>query len=259
MNLPGVVSKLTSEESEVCEYQDCKQNAAWKIQGETDSMGCEYNHYCEEHFAKIRNEPVSDELETCDGCGQMSFLKPTRDWEEGNNGPVYYWCANCREQNAESFRNSFTDDELEMADRELFGGEDDDDFVDEEDEVFNAKEVEVGRFVAGNFFTRQELFNLDHFLKNYYRFQLTEIGICDLQLAIDTVPRKTLTFHGYVNTLAMAGLLDNLSGKLVIRPYLPTGASGYYDFYDKIEAFQLVVDKLTRYGYKVTHIALSDD
>lgn len=70
--------------------------AVKRIQGETDSFGCEMIDVCQECLDKYRSEP-EDTSGRCDWCKQdVSVRVPTRDYEEGSCGPIYYACIACR-------------------------------------------------------------------------------------------------------------------------------------------------------------------
>ena len=69
-----------------------------RIQGETDSFGCEYWDVCQECLDGIRARNRSPEARTgrCDWCKQHATdLCHTRDYEEGLAGPVYRVCREC--------------------------------------------------------------------------------------------------------------------------------------------------------------------
>lgn len=70
--------------------------AIGRIQGETDSFGSEMHDLC----AKCMEEMVAAERDTsgrCDWCKtEQPQLTPTRDYDEGTCGPVYYVCRGCR-------------------------------------------------------------------------------------------------------------------------------------------------------------------
>lgn len=83
--------------------------AVARIQGETDSMGAEYLDLCAECVAKMK-APVKpeDDIDTsCDWCkskSPYSKLVPTRDYDEGTCGPVYYVCRECKRKDTERYR-----------------------------------------------------------------------------------------------------------------------------------------------------------
>lgn len=70
--------------------------AVKRVQGETDSFGCEYYDLCQECLNHFNNHKVSG---TCDWCKQKSEdLKLRRDLEEGMSGRVYEVCQGCIEK-----------------------------------------------------------------------------------------------------------------------------------------------------------------
>lgn len=121
---------------------DChpKVPAVARIQGETDSFGCEYNLMCQacldEHRIAVR-EAFNAESR-CDYCKTMQrHCSSMRDYDEGMGGPVYNVCPACRKR-----VNDRIAEELERYDGEFdfddayYGDEDDyagDPFVEEDD------------------------------------------------------------------------------------------------------------------------------
>lgn len=88
--------------------------ATHRVQGETDSMGCEMLDLCDECFTEFKAHGIytPEECDWCDASGDD--IRPTRDYEEGMCGPVYYVCSACRkrrdERLAEEDRDSGYDD-----------------------------------------------------------------------------------------------------------------------------------------------------
>jgi len=79
--------------------------AQYRVQGETDSMGCEYIHLCAECAEAERLRaliPVDGYCEWHKGEG--SDLRPMRDYDEGMAGPLYMTCAKCRTRVNEAAR-----------------------------------------------------------------------------------------------------------------------------------------------------------
>lgn len=93
--LPG--SSQPSPEGLSCDNH-ADRVATTRIQGETDSFGCEYFDLCEpcaatllEGIRKARQQP-----HRCDWCGQEKIgCRPHRDFEEGTGGAVYTVCPDC--------------------------------------------------------------------------------------------------------------------------------------------------------------------
>lgn len=70
--------------------------AVRRVQGETDSMGCEYHDLCETCAAKARASAKAFRVGNCDWCkSQAEDLRPRRDFEEGLAGRLYDVCGNC--------------------------------------------------------------------------------------------------------------------------------------------------------------------
>ncbi len=84
---------------------DCSEAfATVRVQGETDSFGCEMIDLCDACRAKDLGQEVAAEAipEKCDWCKSMTTdARPTRDWEEGSCGPVYRVCSDCRKRRTE--------------------------------------------------------------------------------------------------------------------------------------------------------------
>ena len=75
--------------------------AVARVQGETDSFGCELLDLCQECLEQMRSVPV-DTSGTCDLCkGTATDLRDRRDYEEGSTGRIYRVCGACvRKENA---------------------------------------------------------------------------------------------------------------------------------------------------------------
>lgn len=71
--------------------------AVKRVQGDTDSFGCEYFYMCQECYDAYRKSMQEPRMQFCDGCKvEKSGVKPIRDPDEGQSGPVYYLCGGCR-------------------------------------------------------------------------------------------------------------------------------------------------------------------
>jgi hypothetical protein len=84
-------------EGAVCDKHP-RRKAVARIQGETDSFGCEYNDYCSECLGELREYQRSAEACSgpCDWCKQPATdLRDARDYDEGVSGPVYRVCGGC--------------------------------------------------------------------------------------------------------------------------------------------------------------------
>ena len=77
--------------------------ATHRVQGETDSFGCELNDMCDKCYAELRAEmSAPQEAFPCDYCRAPSIdRRPIRDYDEGLCGPVYYVCGECRRRQRE--------------------------------------------------------------------------------------------------------------------------------------------------------------
>lgn len=126
-SLPGARHRVPTGATCDC----CGVPATIRIQGETDSFGCELNDYCQACYDKMEAR-IAAEREAdpdagnyiCDGCKRDAPCKPARDLEEGNCGPVYWYCDPCMSRHHEQQRAAFADD---VDDHQDYWGEDDDD------------------------------------------------------------------------------------------------------------------------------------
>lgn len=81
--------------------------AVARVQGETDSFGCEMHDLCAECLAAFRAHANSPEARSgdCDWCRQAATdLSERRDSDEGLYGPVYLVCGACRRKDDEVMR-----------------------------------------------------------------------------------------------------------------------------------------------------------
>ena len=77
--------------------------AVARLQGETDSFGCEMHDLCRECLDAERDqEPDIGRCDWCKADGQV--LRPRRDIDEGTHGPVYYVCAGCAKKDEDAIR-----------------------------------------------------------------------------------------------------------------------------------------------------------
>lgn len=94
MNLPGTIKHLPSTTTHHCDDHDDRL-AVVRVQGETDSFGVEYLYMCTECFAEYSADDTP-EVTDCDWCKAVDVnVYPTRDYDEGLNGPVYMCCKQC--------------------------------------------------------------------------------------------------------------------------------------------------------------------
>lgn len=68
-----------------------------RVQGETDSFGCEMHDLCQECYEAHRKAVAeADTSGCCDWCKQHKpKLRKRRDFEEGSAGRVYDVCDDC--------------------------------------------------------------------------------------------------------------------------------------------------------------------
>jgi hypothetical protein len=94
-SMPG--SHHSLPEGTVCDSHP-ERLAVVRIQGETDSFGCEFCCMCQECLDEYRAYLAAErEVEhQCDWCKQRKTgLRPRRDHDEGSAGPVYQVCPDC--------------------------------------------------------------------------------------------------------------------------------------------------------------------
>lgn len=118
--LPGSAHALP--ERAMCDDHSDRPAVA-RVQGETDSFGCEYLDLCQECLKKIRDYANSAEVRSgpCEWCrNQATDLRYARDYDEGMGGPVYRVCGACIHR-----RNEEAREELVAYDREYDDGDDD--------------------------------------------------------------------------------------------------------------------------------------
>lgn len=118
--MPGSISSVLA--GEMCDtHRDVP--AVLRVQGETDSFGCEYILMCGECHVNFRNYQNSEEARTgtCDWCkSHATDLANRRDYDEGMSGPMYRVCGECRRK------------DLERAQAELDEYGDDDPYFDDD-------------------------------------------------------------------------------------------------------------------------------
>jgi hypothetical protein len=98
----GPISTLPGARHSLPKGTDCDfhpdRPAVSRVQGETDSFGCEMHDLCAECAASFRKAMNSPEARTgrCAWCKQdATDLRPRRDLDEGSCGPVYDICGKC--------------------------------------------------------------------------------------------------------------------------------------------------------------------
>ena len=114
-SMPGSIQRLEAAPGIDCD--NCSGNdAVVRVQGETDSMGCEYLYWCQACYDKYRANPEVKEG-ACDWCkGFFTGLVARRDYDEGMAGPIYWVCHPCvvkdNERAAEEYAVDHADDVL---------------------------------------------------------------------------------------------------------------------------------------------------
>jgi hypothetical protein len=94
-SMPGSVHHLP--EGATCDEHPLRR-ALKRVQGETDSFGCEYVDMCEECFNAFRTYEAEERkrLKYCCWCKQEKMgVRPHRDMDEGMSGPLYDVCGDC--------------------------------------------------------------------------------------------------------------------------------------------------------------------
>jgi len=92
--LPGAVHTIPKG----IKCDECSTKLATvRVQGETDSFGCEMIDMCQECYDKYKEEIKNEDTSgTCDWCKCHSIkLHNMRDYEEGMSGRVYQVCDPC--------------------------------------------------------------------------------------------------------------------------------------------------------------------
>jgi len=98
----GPVSTMPGSTSPVPEGTMCDTHedrpAVKRVQGETDSFGCEYVCVCQEcldGMHKYRADQLKVER-LCHWCKKLKLgVRPHRDMDEGMCGPLYDVCSDC--------------------------------------------------------------------------------------------------------------------------------------------------------------------
>ena len=125
-DVTGPISTLPGTSYHLPEGTMCDRHpdrlAVARVQGETDSFGCEMNDVCQECLNADRAYARSPDARTgtCDWCKQPATdLRSARDYEEGMHGPVYEICGKCQKK-----RDDEISDELKRHDAEFDWGGD---------------------------------------------------------------------------------------------------------------------------------------
>ena len=139
----GPVSTLPGSIRAVPVGTECDEHpgvlAVKRVQGETDSFGCEYMDMCQECYDKYKEEMRNvDNSGICDWCKKSADrVFNHRDIEEGSCGQVYQVCQACIDAEKKEWaeeRDCLDDDDEWWDSRDLddeLGPEDFEDFDDD--------------------------------------------------------------------------------------------------------------------------------
>lgn len=82
--------------------------AVMRVQGETDSFGCEYYDLCQDCLDERKEQLTEPVVAMCEWCNtEANDIRPHRDYEEGMFGPVYQVCGNCVRKERERMREEY--------------------------------------------------------------------------------------------------------------------------------------------------------
>jgi len=91
--MPG--SSIPAPLNAVCDTHPDRP-ASKRVQGETDSFGCEYHHLCVDCVASLQAHAAAYRQGRCDWCGTFAEdLRNRRDYDEGMTGRIYRVCGSC--------------------------------------------------------------------------------------------------------------------------------------------------------------------
>lgn len=100
--LPGSIRMIRELPPPQCDSHPDRQ-AEFLIQGETDSMGAEWIHACDECRSNMQAFRLA-RIGTCAFCSSEDvYVRHYRDPDEGSCGPVYDVCAPCRDRRNEYY------------------------------------------------------------------------------------------------------------------------------------------------------------
>lgn len=130
----GPISSMPNSTHSTPAGQMCDEHptvpAVKRVQGETDSMGCEMIDMCQVCYDAHKNYMLNrDTSGHCDWCKcDKSIVRPHRDFEEGFAGRLYNVCTDCLKKESDSLE----EDRASSDDRFVDYGDDfDDDFDDD--------------------------------------------------------------------------------------------------------------------------------
>ena len=146
-DVTGPISTLSGSSHDVPDGMMCdahpERPAVARIQGETDSFGCEMHDMCQECLdaeRAYRNSPEAAEWRkgTCEWCkNPADDLRDRRDYEEGNCGRVYRVCGACVKRDNEYWAAEAA------ADANYYGDDDYSDYDDDELAAFPSTEQQA--------------------------------------------------------------------------------------------------------------------
>jgi hypothetical protein len=102
--------------------------ATHRVQGETDSMGCEMIDMCDDCYSEYKKHADEPIVGCCDWCKAPNVrVREHRDYEEGTHGPVYDVCDVCIKKEAKQLADELNeiDNGLPMYDDGQDDGDDD--------------------------------------------------------------------------------------------------------------------------------------
>lgn len=106
-SLPGALHAVPP--GATCDQHPTRRAVA-RVQGETDSLGCEMVDMCQECYDADRAEARCDNPGKCDWCRRdAKHLRYRRDPEEGLRGPVYEVCQECINAQEERYALDYDD------------------------------------------------------------------------------------------------------------------------------------------------------
>lgn len=109
--LPGALHNLPSGKR--CDNHPDRL-AIKRVQGETDSFGCEMLDLCQECYDEIKNYLKSERDGQCDWCkAEARDLRDYRDIDEGMYGPVYRVCGECRKKDYQRIKDELDESQVD--------------------------------------------------------------------------------------------------------------------------------------------------
>lgn len=141
MSLPGSIVRHTPApddgDARECYQNGCTCAPSWRFTRESDSMGDDFEYYCDQHIEAFRQAVATAETAgVCQWCERYyEQLSPRRDFEEGSHGPVYYVCQGCIRKQNDAVAMETADIREDAGDFEMFDDPEADPFVDPDEEA----------------------------------------------------------------------------------------------------------------------------